>query len=88
MHFNPAGKTTSQPATLQFRMNMGARLRRWLDVWRERRLQVRGTALTAELNGHLLRDIGYEDVPPERGRLSGRCEAGIRAFNMRLLRRP
>ena len=86
MRFNPTEKGMSPSTTPRFRLNIGTLLHHWLDDWRERRFQVRSKATKAELNAHLLQDIGHDDVPPACGRNSERCKAGIRAFNMQLLR--
>ena len=79
-------KVMSSSTTPRFRPMLGMLLRRWLDNWWERRFQVHGNAMQAQLNEHLRRDIGHDDFPPANGRISERRKAGILAFNMQLLR--
>ena len=86
MRFIPTEKVMFSSTTPRFRPGLGMLLRQWLDNWWERRFQVRGNAMKAQLNDHLLRDIGHDDFPPTNGRISERRKAGIHAFNMQLLR--
>ena len=88
MQINPTEKFMSTSATSRIRLGIKNLLHHWQYIWRERRVQVRGNAMKAELNDHLLRDIGHDDVPHENERISERRKADIRAFNMQLLRTP
>ena len=86
MRFYPTEKVMSSSTTPRFRLTLGMLLRQWLDNWWERRFQVRGNAMKVRLNDHLLWDIGHDDFPTGNGLISEPRKAGIRAFNMQLLR--
>lgn len=88
MQINPTEKFMSTSATSRIHLGIKNLLHNCLDNWRERRVQVRGNAIKAELSDHLLRDIGHDDAPHENERISERRKADIRAFNMQLLRTP